>query len=81
MVLIFVGGFIGLLFGVEMPIYGKAGEKIPIPSIDIIRTAYKADKLSRQARTIRQFNPQDSRLDGMRKEIEKLHEIYSEGFG
>ncbi|MBR4570687.1 MAG: cytochrome c biogenesis protein ResB [Candidatus Riflebacteria bacterium] len=79
LVLIFVGGFIGLLFGVEMPIYGKAGEKIPIPSIDIIRTAYKADKLSRQARTIRQFNPQDSRLDGMRKEIEKLHEIYSEG--
>ncbi len=79
LVLIFVGGFIGLLFGVEMPIYGKAGEKIPIPSIEIIRTAYKADKLSRQARTIRQFNPQDSRLEGMRKEIEKLHEIYSEG--
>ena len=79
LVLIFVGGFIGLMLGIEMPIYGKAGEKIPIPSIDIIRTAYKADKLSRQARTIRQFNPQDARLEGMRKEIEKLHEIYSEG--
>ena len=79
LVLIFVGGFIGLLFGVEMPIYGKAGEKIPIPSLEIIRTAYKADNLSRQARTIRQFNPQDSRLEGMRKEIERLHGIYSEG--
>ena len=79
LVLIFVGGFIGLLFGVEMPIYSKAGEKIPIPSLEIIRTAYKADNLSRQARTIRQFNPQDPRLEGLRKEIERLHEIYSEG--
>ena len=79
LVLIFIGGFIGLLFGIEMPIYGKAGEKIPIPSIEIIRTAYKADKMSRQARTIRQFNPQDPRLEEMRKEIEKLHQIYSEG--
>ena len=79
LVLIFVGGFIGLLFGIEMPIYGKEGEKIPVPSIDVIRTAYKADKMSRQARTIRQFNPQDPRLEEMRKEIEKLHQVYSEG--
>ena len=79
LVLIFIGGFIGLLFGVEMSIYGKAGEKIPVPSIEVIRKAYKADKLSRKARTIRQFNPEDSRLGKMREEIEGLHKIYNEG--
>ncbi len=79
LVLVFIGGFIGLLFGIEMPIYGKAGEKIPIPSIEVIRIAYKADKLSRQARNIRQFNPQDPRLEEMRNEIEKLHKLYNEG--
>ena len=79
LVLIFLGGLFGLIFGVEMSITGKAGEKVPIPTLDVIRTAVKADNMSRKARHIRQFNPQDSRLEKMREEIEYLHKKYSEG--
>ena len=79
LVLIFFGGLLGLLFGVEMSISGKAGEKIPVPSIDVIKSAYKADNMSRKARQIRQFSPMNPELELMRAEIEKLHTIYNEG--
>ena len=75
----FIGGLIGLIFGVEMPISGKAGEKIPVPQIEVIRAAYKADKMSRKARLIRQFSPMNPELEKMRAEIEKLHELYNAG--
>lgn len=79
LVMIFLGGLIGLIWGVEMSISGKEGEKIPIPSLKTIRAAVRADNLSRKARHIRQFNPKDPRLDTMRTEIEKLHNQYNEG--
>lgn len=79
LVLVFFGGLLGLLFGVEMSIAGKAGEKIPIPTLDVIRSAVKADSMSRQARHIRQFNPNDSRLETMREKIEELHKVYNNG--
>lgn len=79
LVLVFVGGLLGLIFGVEMTIGGKEGERIPVPSIDAIRAAVKADNLSRQARSIRQFSPNDPRLNEMRTEIEELHQKYNEG--
>ena len=79
LVLVFAGGLLGLLFGVEMPLNGREGEMIPVPSLEVIRAAVKADNMSRQARHIRQFSPMDPRLEKMRAEIEKLHMIYQEG--
>lgn len=79
LVLVFFGGLLGLIFGVEMSIAGKAGEKIPMPTLDVIRSAVKADSMSRQARHIRQFNPHDSRLETMREKIESLHQVYNNG--
>lgn len=79
LVLVFLGGLLGLIFGVEMSISGKAGEKIPMPALNVIRAAVKADNMSRQARHIRQFNPNNPRLENMREEIEGLHRIYNEG--
>lgn len=79
LVLVFAGGLLGLIFGVEMSINGKEGEKVPVPSLEVIRAAYKADNLSRKARHIRQFSPNNPELEQMRKEIEKLHQIYNDG--
>lgn len=79
LVLIFAGGLLGLIFGVEMPIVGKAGEKSPVPSLEVIRAAYKADKISRKARHIRQFNPNNPELDVMRTQLENLVQIYDNG--
>ena len=79
LVLIFAGGLVGLLFGVQMSISGKEGEKVPVPSLDVIRAAYKADNLSRRARHIRQFSPTNPKLEEMRQVIEELHQIYNNG--
>ncbi|MBP5469825.1 MAG: cytochrome c biogenesis protein ResB [Candidatus Riflebacteria bacterium] len=79
LVLVFAGGLLGLIFGVEMSISGKEGEKIPVPSLELIRAAYKADNMSRKARQIRHFSPNNPKLEEMRGEIEKLHQIYNDG--
>lgn len=79
LVLIFIGGLLGLLYGVEMSMSGKTGEKVPVPNLEVIRAAVKADNMSREARHIRQFSPNNPVLDDMRAEIERLHKIYHDG--
>lgn len=79
LLLILVGGLLGLLLGVETVIHGKEGGKVPIPDLNTLKAAKKADELSKRARFIKNENPNNPILDKYRKEVEGLHKVYSEG--
>ncbi len=76
---ILAGGLVGMFYGVETAIRGKKGESVVIAPLQAVRAARDADRISRTARNIRSLAPQDPRLDGMRQEVERLHEIYAKG--
>ncbi|MGM0600075.1 MAG: cytochrome c biogenesis protein ResB [Candidatus Rifleibacteriota bacterium] len=73
------GGLLGLAFGVEMAVRGREGDKVPVPSLEVVRAAQKADRLSREARNMRYFSPEAPSLNVERQKIKKLHEQYSQG--
>lgn len=76
---ILAGALIGMFYGVETAIRGGVGEKIVVAPLEAVRAARDADRISREARNIRSFSPEDPRLDAMREQVEKLHQIYNEG--
>lgn len=76
---ILAGGLIGVFYGVEMAVRGRAGDKVPIPELDAVRAARDADRLSRTARNVRHFSPNAPVLEEYRSQVEKLHKIYADG--
>ena len=76
---ILAGGLLGLSYGVEMAIRGREGDKAPVPSLEAVRAAQKADRLSREARNMRYFSPEAPSLEVQRQKIKKLHEQYMAG--
>jgi cytochrome c biogenesis protein ResB len=62
-----------------MSLHGKAGEKVVIPPLEAVRAARNADRISRNARNIRTFSPEDPSLNEMRQQVEALHKKYAEG--
>ncbi len=79
LLLIFIGGLIGLILGIDTMIHGKENSITPIPSVSALRAAKSADKLSREARYIRERNPNAPILNEYRKKVEALHKTYDEG--
>lgn len=73
------GALIGMFYGVETAIRGGVGEKVVVAPLNAVRAARDADRISREARNIRNFSPEDPRLEDMRVQVEKLHQIYNEG--
>lgn len=73
------GGLIGMFFGVEMSINGRRGENVVMPPLDALRAARDADRISRNARNIRTFSPNDPVLEPMRARVEELHGQYALG--
>ncbi len=76
---VLAGGLIGMFFGVEMSLNGRQGENVIVPPLEALRAARDADKISREARNMRTFSPQDPNLDKMRNQVEVLHKKYAEG--
>lgn len=76
---ILAGALIGMFYGVETAIRGGVGEKVVVAPLAAVRAARDADRISRDARNIRNFSPEDPRLENMRAQVEKLHQVYSEG--
>jgi cytochrome c biogenesis protein len=76
---ILAGALIGMFYGVETAVRGSKGEQVVVAPLEAVRAARDADRISRQARNIRSFSPEDPRLDQMRAEVEKLHHVYAEG--
>ncbi len=76
---VLAGGLIGVFFGVEMSINGRRGENIVIPPLEALRAARDADRISRAARNIRTFSPNDPTLEAMRNRVEELHKQYALG--
>jgi len=76
---VLAGGLIGVFYGVETTLRGGKDEIVPVASLDAVRAARDADSISRKARSIRNFNPDDPRLEGMRKQVDELHAIYAAG--
>jgi cytochrome c biogenesis protein len=76
---ILAGGLLGLFWGVEMAVRGREGDKVPVPSLEAVRSAQEADRLSREARNLRYFSPEAPQLEVERKKIKKLHEHYLQG--
>ncbi|MDD3000801.1 MAG: cytochrome c biogenesis protein ResB, partial [Candidatus Riflebacteria bacterium] len=79
LLLILAGGYMGLVSGVETVIHGREGDRVPIPPLNAMRAGYKADKISRKARYIRDTDANAPILDKYRKEVEMLHKTYAEG--
>lgn len=76
---VLAGGLIGVFWGVEMAIHGRRGEKVVIPPLEAIRAARDADRLSRTARNLRTFSPEDPRLNEWRQQVETLQAEYTRG--
>lgn len=76
---VLAGGLIGVFYGVETAIRGGKDEIIPIAPLEAVRAARDADKISREARAIRHFSPEDPRLEEMRKRVDELHAVYAAG--
>lgn len=77
--MILAGGLIGVFYGVEMAVRGRAGEKVPVPELAAVRAARDADRISRDARNIRHFSPDAPVLEKYREEVEALHKEYIDG--
>lgn len=74
---ILAGGLIGLFFSIEETVIrGKEGDRVPIVSVDALRSAQKSDRIAKTARDIRAVSPNDPRLQGLADQIQKLHEKY-----
>lgn len=76
---VLAGGLIGVFLGVETSLHGRKGENIVVPPLEALRAGRDADRISRVARNIRTFSPNDPRLDQMRQQVESLHKMYAEG--
>lgn len=76
---VLAGGLLGVFFGVEMSLHGREGEKVIVPPLEAIRAARNADRISRNARNVRAFSPEDPRLNDMRQQVEILHKKYADG--
>lgn len=69
-VAILAGGMWGAISGAEMAIFGMEGETAVVPSVDVLRAAASADRMSRQARAIQMRNPQDPRLETIKRDVD-----------
>ena len=76
LLLVLAGGLVGVYLGVETVIRGSKGDMVPIAPLAAVRAARDADRLARVARNIREFSPEDPRLNVLRAQIETLHEQY-----
>ncbi|HPT48271.1 MAG TPA: cytochrome c biogenesis protein ResB, partial [Candidatus Rifleibacterium sp.] len=76
---VLAGGLLGVFFGVEMSISGRRGENVIVPPLEALRAARDADRMSRTARNIRTFSPNDAVLEQMRTRVEELHKQYALG--
>ncbi|MDD3145765.1 MAG: cytochrome c biogenesis protein ResB [Candidatus Riflebacteria bacterium] len=76
---VLAGGLIGVFFSVEMSLHGRQGENVIVPPLAAMRAARDADRISREARSIRTFSAQDPRLEDMRAKVEALHKQYAMG--
>jgi cytochrome c biogenesis protein ResB len=76
---VLAGGLIGVFFSVEMSLHGRQGENVIVPPLAAMRAARDADRISREARSIRTFSAQDPRLEDMRAKVEALHRQYAMG--
>ncbi|OGK08852.1 MAG: hypothetical protein A2W80_06355 [Candidatus Riflebacteria bacterium GWC2_50_8] len=79
LLLVLAGGLIGGYLGVETVVRGSKGDLVPVAPLEAVRAARDADRIARVARNIREFSPEDPRLDKMREEIDALHSIYKSG--
>jgi cytochrome c biogenesis protein len=73
------GGLLGVFYGFETHLGGKIGDKIVIPPIEAFRAGAEADRISREARSLRNFSPNHPKLEEYRKTVEKLHKAYGNG--
>lgn len=78
-VAILAGGMWGSICGVEMAIFGMAGESSAVPPINAIRTAAESDRLSRRARAIQMRNPKDPELESIRSEVDARTAAFQSG--
>lgn len=76
LVLILIGGFYGLISGVETSISGYKEQTIPIVDKNTLKQAIIADKLSKKARFIRYKNSNDPILNYYREEVTKAKNLY-----
>lgn len=69
-VAILAGGMWGAISGAEMAIFGMEGETAAVPPVSVLRLAAAADRMSRQARAIQMRNPNDPRLEVIRRDVD-----------
>lgn len=79
LLLVLAGGLVGVYLGVETVIRGSKGDLVPVPPLEAVRAARDADRIARVARNIREFSPEDPRLNQMREQIDALHSVYKTG--
>lgn len=79
LLIILSGGLWGSQVSVETAIRGMEGESLPLAPLEAVKAAQEADRLRRWGRRIQSENPEDPRLDGFRKHLEKLDEQYHKG--
>ncbi|PKL40371.1 MAG: hypothetical protein CVV41_19480 [Candidatus Riflebacteria bacterium HGW-Riflebacteria-1] len=79
LLMVLAGGLVGVYLGVETVIRGSKGDTVPVAPLAAVRAARDADRIAREARNIKEFSPEDPRLNQMREQIEALHSVYKDG--